>query len=201
MFDPEPPGLVNGHATPYADRFGQIIAVPQDLPLLRAALTLLCSLRDGRIPPRDLPGALERAALTKRLDLYRDLAVAGARRLESRAARYAPAPGARPAARPQVGGGAHAPAPLAEDEITTVEASRKYGLSDETWRRMARDGTVPARKAPRDAWMLTRAGVIAETERRRERGTGSRAGAGAARQRDLPAGEAGAGAGRGGRAA
>lgn len=72
----------------------------------------------------------------------------------------------------------HTPPPSPQDEITTTEAARQYGLSDETWRRYAKSGRLPARKGyegKRPVWLLRRGDVIAELERRRTHGTGGSA--------------------------
>ena len=70
-------------------------------------------------------------------------------------------------------GGDNRPGP---DEITTTVAEREYGLSAETWRRLARDGKISFRwhadhtgLLNRRTRMLNRAEVAAEMKRRGSR--------------------------------
>ena len=190
------PGIVNGQRVPYLDPLRQLIAVPDDLAELARGWALLCSLRDGRIPAREIAGAVERAGLTGRLDWYRDTAALGASDLE----RYRRGAAQR-AAGAQIDGAAHTAPVSPQDEITTTDAASRYGLSDETWRRLAKDGKIRARKMPRNVWMLSLEGVIAETRRRRGRGTGGSEGPGTAGAACDPGGAAGGRGGSGERAA
>jgi hypothetical protein len=165
---PSFPGWINGHHVPYLDVYRQLIVPADDMPELEAGWTLLCNLRDGRIPSRELAGAVERAGLTRKLDRYQGMAAFVASDMRRRRSSTA----IQRTADSQVDGAAHTASVSAQDEITTVQAARQYGLSDETWRRLAKDGKIRGVKGPRDAWILSRADVIAETERRRGRGTG-----------------------------
>lgn len=91
---------------------------------------------------------------------------------------------------PAVAGPAKRPGVSEADEITTAEASRRYGMLPESWRQLAAAGRIRSRKADRNVRLLNHGDVIAYAEqRRRRRGYGS----GKTVEGERPGGRPGAG--------
>ncbi|MFF3911542.1 hypothetical protein ACFYZJ_37700 [Streptomyces sp. NPDC001848] len=82
---------------------------------------------------------------------------------QARAAWAAPTPVAS-----VVLGTAQLPSVSKTEEITTTEAADLAGFTAEWWRRLAVRGTIRARQADRNTWLLQRADVIAYTARARQ---------------------------------
>jgi hypothetical protein len=178
---PRPGVAADGRRIPTSDYFSQLIAPPDHQAELARGFTLLCSLRDGRIPAREVRAAVRRAELTAVLDDYRDLARAladyvAAVRARAAETRHAATP-------PGVLGPAIAPASSVPEEITTSDASRLYGLTAVRWQQLAVAGgtrrcRIRARKDARNVWWLSRADVIAYIRGRSGRDPGGSEGPG-----------------------
>lgn len=152
--------------------YDQMIAPPDDMPELARAFALLCSLRDGRIPAREVAAAVKHAGLTAQLDRYRslsaELAEAFAIQLANIAQRRAEL--SRPA--PAVLRGGEAAAASAAEEITPGDAADQFGRTPRRWQQLAQEKKVASRPGPRNTLRLSLADVIAYDRKRRGRGTG-----------------------------
>jgi hypothetical protein len=146
------PNLPARRPGPRADDFLQTITPPEDAAdmarWLECALHLLGSgVRPGSVRQPQVPALLRIYAAH-----FRGVARAAEEWEASTAARAALL------SRPVVGAAHTTPVSDAE-ELTTTQAAHLYGRSSEYWRLAAVAGRIPARKAPRNVWMLSRAAV------------------------------------------
>jgi excisionase family DNA binding protein len=163
---PDLVGLIDGRPVPTRDRWLQTTVQPEDATDLADWLEYAIARLEGTPPPVSLRVTAKLEAYAR---FYRKTATEFASRHASAAARQAP-----------VVGPGHAPPVSEHDEITTAQAADLTGLSDEHWRRMAKDGKIRARQDTRKAWLLSREDVIADTGRRRGRGASDGEGPGPA---------------------